>query len=103
MMIFFFSENALKALPLLLASYFNITLPIKHLGHENKENQHQPEKVLTVKNIVVVSAIGNVSGTVLRICILILGGMREKEREGFLWGGGRGYVVQGTFISTVAG
>ena len=46
---------------------------IKYLGQENKGNDHQLKKLLIVKQILLVSTLGNVQSTVWRICILNLG------------------------------
>ena len=46
---------------------------IKHLGHENKGNDHQLKQPLIVKQILLVKTLRSVSRTVWRICILILG------------------------------
>ena len=44
-----------------------------HEGHEIKENKHQLKKLLIVKQILLVSTLGNFYKTVWRICILMLG------------------------------
>ena len=56
-----------------LNSPYNITPLITHQGHENKGNDHQLKKLLIVKQILLVSTIGNIWGTVWRICIPMLG------------------------------
>ena len=45
-----------------LASNFSLQYYpwITHEGHENKENGHQPKKLLIVKQILLISMLGNV-------------------------------------------
>ena len=43
-----------------LNSPYNITPLITHQGHENKGNDHQPKKLLIVKQILLISNIENV-------------------------------------------
>ena len=46
---------------------------IKHEGQENKGRDHQLKKRLIIKQILLVSTLGNVKRTVWTICILMLG------------------------------
>ena len=58
-----------------LASNFSLQYQpcIKHLGHENKGNDHQLKQPLIVEQILLVRTLRSFSRTVWRICILILG------------------------------
>ena len=46
---------------------------IKYWGHENKANDHQLGKLLTVNQTLRVSTSGNIKRTVWRVCILMFG------------------------------
>ena len=67
-----------------LASNFSLQyLPlIKHLGHKNKENDHQLKRLLNVKQVLFISTSGNEWGTAWMICKVILGYEELKE---YIW------------------
>ena len=58
---------------------------VKHLGQKNDGNDCQLKMLLIAKQILFVSTLENVGGTVWRICILILGfeGLRLSYHAGF--------------------
>ena len=62
----------------LVSPYNNIAVSLIS-DHENKGNDHQLKKLLIVKQILLVSTLGNVKITVWRINILILGSKELKS------------------------
>ena len=50
----------------------NFSLQTHPYGHESQGNDHQLKKLLIVKQILLVSASGNVKRPVWRMCVLML-------------------------------
>ena len=70
-----------------LASNFSLLhqLWIKNVGHENGGGDHQLKQLLIVKQILLVSLIGNVWRTVWRKCILMFGSKMLRSWENRKW------------------